>query len=168
MGTLTLRFILMHSLADISFKDRLKQVLRIVREWRNLMSLKRAGRGHDTGGIDTTEAGELCVRCPACPRPEVNLPQNWHEAGDDIKCVFVSPARIHTLTEIVRFIYTLVLAVDANFRLKRRAVSSAERDPALGNGLGYFVEDSSYAQHVLGHADQEDVSVRAPCSHTSI
>ena len=52
----------------------------------------------------------------------------------------------------------MFIAVDANFRLKRRAVSSNERDPALGSGWGYFVEDVGYRNHVLSYADQEDVS----------
>lgn len=51
-----------------------------------------------------------------------------------------------------------MVAIDANFRLKRRAVSSNDRDPALGSGWGYFVEDSPYLQHVLRYANQEDVS----------
>jgi hypothetical protein len=122
-------------------QDRLKQVLRMVREWRHLKALKRAGRGHEPGGPAATKLGELCARCPACPRPGVNLPDGWRDASDDIK-----------------FIYTLVVAIDANFRLKRRAVSSNERDPALGDGWGYFVEDKPYLDYVLKHADQEDVS----------
>lgn len=59
-----------------------------------------------------------------------------------------------------RYIYTLVLAIDANFRLKRRAVSSNERDPPLGSGLGYFVESKPYREHILTYADQEDVRSR--------
>lgn len=58
-----------------------------------------------------------------------------------------------------RFIYALTVAIDTNFRLKRRAVSSNERDPALGSGWGYFVEDAPYLQHVLRYANQDDVSV---------
>ena len=52
----------------------------------------------------------------------------------------------------------MLISIDANFRLKRRAVSSNERDPALGSGWGYFVEDPPYREHVLKHADQDDVS----------
>lgn len=50
-----------------------------------------------------------------------------------------------------------MVAVDANFRLKRRARSSSDRDPDLGSGWGYFVEDSSYREHVLKYADQHEV-----------
>ena len=54
--------------------------------------------------------------------------------------------------------YTLIIAIDANFRLKRRAVSNDARDPGLLSGQGYFVEDSEYRAHILQYADQEDVS----------
>ena len=59
---------------------------------------------------------------------------------------------------LYRCIYTTFVAIDANFRLKRRAVSSNERDPSLSLGWGYFVEGSRYREHVLHHADQDDVS----------
>ena len=58
---------------------------------------------------------------------------------------------------VFSYIYTLIVAIDANFRLKRRAVSSIERDPPLGSGWGYFVETRPYLDYVLSHADQEDV-----------
>ena len=45
------------------------------------MALKRAGRGHDSGGIDSTSKGELMVECPACPHPRQNLPDDWKNAG---------------------------------------------------------------------------------------
>jgi hypothetical protein len=45
------------------------------------MALKRAGRGHDSGGIDATSKGELMVECPACPHPGRNLPDGWENAG---------------------------------------------------------------------------------------
>jgi hypothetical protein len=51
------------------------------------MALKRAGRGHDPGGIDATSNGELTVECPACPHPGRNLPDGWEKAGP-LLCVF--------------------------------------------------------------------------------
>ena len=57
-----------------------------------------------------------------------------------------------------RFIYTLFIAIDANFRLKRRAVSNETRDPALGTGQGYFVHDERYRRYLLGMTDKKDVS----------
>ena len=49
--------------------------------WRNLMALKRGGRGHDPKGVDSTSCGELLVECPACPHPGRNLPDDWEKAG---------------------------------------------------------------------------------------
>ena len=49
--------------------------------WRNLMAFKRGGRGHDPKGVDSTSCGELMVKCPACPHPGRNLPDDWEKAG---------------------------------------------------------------------------------------
>ncbi|KAJ3535047.1 hypothetical protein NM688_g7034 [Phlebia brevispora] len=121
--------------------NRLKSFMRMVREWRHLKMLKRASRGHEAGGVAGTRTGELCMLCPACPQPGVNLPENWDDIPEDKK-----------------YIYNLFIAMDANFRLKCRAVSSNERDPALGSGWGYFVEDTAYCNMMLAYADQEEIS----------
>ncbi|KIO15332.1 hypothetical protein M407DRAFT_87168 [Tulasnella calospora MUT 4182] len=50
------------------------QFRHVVRQFRVLSMLMRAGRTN----TDTPLApGELCVQCPACPYPGVNLPENW-------------------------------------------------------------------------------------------
>jgi hypothetical protein len=51
----------------------------VVRMWRDLVALKRAGRAHDTSGIDGTQPGGLAMLCPACPCPGYNLPDNWRD-----------------------------------------------------------------------------------------
>ncbi|KAJ7250007.1 hypothetical protein C8J57DRAFT_1521603, partial [Mycena rebaudengoi] len=95
--------------------DRYHEFLRMAREWRHLQMLKRAGRLHDPEGILSTKPGECALLCPACPHPGKNLPNDWDKAGE---------AKI--------FLYALFLAMDANFRLKRKDVSSEEKDPGLG------------------------------------
>jgi hypothetical protein len=57
----------------------------MVREWRHIKMLKRAGRGHDPTGVGGTTAGELAVPCRACPIPGVNLPEGWEDAPDVLK-----------------------------------------------------------------------------------
>ncbi len=42
----------------------------------------------------------------------------------------------------------LYLAVDANFRLKRKRVSSDQVDPDLNHGCAYFVEEEGYKAHL--------------------
>ena len=51
----------------------------------------------------------------------------------------------------------LILALDACFRLKRRIVSSEKKDPGLGTGWGYFVEDEPYRNYLLTVTDQDEV-----------
>ena len=58
-------------------KDRLSQWMLMVREWRHIKMVKRAGRAHDPSGIDGTHAGGLSIPCRACPHPNVNLPHDW-------------------------------------------------------------------------------------------
>lgn len=52
----------------------------VMRWWRHLKMLKRAGRGHDPDGVDATQPGSLAVECPACPHDGRNLPENWQAA----------------------------------------------------------------------------------------
>ncbi|KIP01514.1 hypothetical protein PHLGIDRAFT_80473 [Phlebiopsis gigantea 11061_1 CR5-6] len=137
----TLQYITNNPGVDGMKFDRLKSFMRVAREWRHLKMLKRFGRGHESSGTKGTRPGELVLQCPACPRPGYNLPENWESVSNDMK-----------------FLYTMVIAIDANFRLKRRAVSSEERDPALGSGWGHFVENSQYHQHLLNHAQEDDMS----------
>ncbi|KAJ7751515.1 hypothetical protein DFH07DRAFT_774758 [Mycena maculata] len=112
-------------------KDRYHEFLRMTRQWRHIRMLKRAGGGHDPGGIANTKPGECALLCPACPQPGKNLPQNWAEAPEE-----------------QQFLYALFLAMDANFRLKRKDVSTEEKDPGLMNGGAFFCEVKAYMKHV--------------------
>ncbi|KAJ6453223.1 hypothetical protein C8R47DRAFT_951488, partial [Mycena vitilis] len=120
---------------------RYREFLRMVREYRHLLMLKRGGRGHAQSGVYGTTAGELAIRCPACPRPGINLPENWEDTPPQMK-----------------FLYTVFLALDACFRLKRRLVSSDLRDPGLGTGWAYFVEQDPYRQFLLTATNQKEMS----------
>ncbi|KAJ7185939.1 hypothetical protein C8R46DRAFT_1208043 [Mycena filopes] len=120
---------------------RYAEFLRMVRQWRHLQMLKWGGRGHAATGVNGTAPGELAVECPACPRPGVNLPEGWEDA----------PAED-------RFLYFLFIALDACFRLKRRMVSSELRDPGLGTGWSYFVEQEPYRQYLLTTTNQTEMS----------
>ena len=57
-------------------QDRYKELLRVSRQWRNLQMRKHAGFGHRQ---DPIGPGALAVRCPACPQPDVNLPEGWKD-----------------------------------------------------------------------------------------
>ena len=65
-------------------------------------------------------------------------------------------SRIHVLlciTSAFRFLYALFLALDANFRLKRKDVSSEEKDPGLGTGWAFYCEIAAYMAHLAKHWD---------------
>ncbi|KAG2144545.1 hypothetical protein DEU56DRAFT_883917 [Suillus clintonianus] len=130
-------------------KDRYSVFLRIMRQWRNLTSLKRSGRGHNPAGVDATQQGQLAVLCPACPQLGKNVPEDLaHVSSNE------------------RWLYSLFLAIDANFRLKRHLVSNDIKGPGLSPGWGYFVEEGQYKTYLRNHADvrQESMCV----SHNAI
>ncbi|KAJ7352108.1 hypothetical protein DFH08DRAFT_956919 [Mycena albidolilacea] len=121
--------------------DRYQVFIRICRQYRHLMMLKRGGRGHDPGGAEATASGELAVRCPTCPRPGINLPEGWDRASKED-----------------RFIYFMYFALDTCFRLKRGMVSSELKDPGLGTGWAYMLENMSYREYLLTVTDQKEMS----------
>lgn len=92
--------------------------MRIVRLWRHLKLLKRAGTGMLVGGIASAQRGSCAVECPACP--QVNT---------------IDP-------NLSDFLNTLFVMLDGNFRLKCKNRSLT--DPALGSGLASFVEEGEY------------------------
>ncbi|EAU89964.1 hypothetical protein CC1G_05880 [Coprinopsis cinerea okayama7 len=115
----------------LKIPDRYVPFLRMVHVWRHVRVLKRKGRGHDAGGSWGTAPAACAVLCPACPYPGINLPKGWERCRPE-----------------KRFIYQLFIALDANFRLKRQAVSSDENDPGLSHGYAYFVEERQFKHHL--------------------
>ncbi|KAJ7469422.1 hypothetical protein FB451DRAFT_1476206 [Mycena latifolia] len=59
------------------------------------------------------------------------------------------------------FLFALFLAMDANFRLRRKEVSSEEKDPGLGKGWSFFCEVKAYMKHVK--ANWKQVQERSHC-----
>ncbi|KAF7306305.1 CxC2 domain-containing protein [Mycena indigotica] len=121
--------------------DRYSVFMRISRQYRHLLLLKRMGRGHDTYGVMGTGSGELALRCPACPRPGVNLPEGWENAPPEDQCLYI-----------------MFIAIDACFRLKRRAISNELRDPGLGTGWAYMLEWQPYREYLSTVTDQQEMS----------
>ncbi|KAF7331973.1 CxC2 domain-containing protein [Mycena kentingensis (nom. inval.)] len=121
--------------------NRYKAFLRMARQFRHLLMLKRGGRGHHPSGTSDVPPGALAIRCPACPRPDVNLPSNWQEAAPEDQCLYI-----------------LYIAMDACFRLKRRLIGSDLRDPGLTTGWAYFVEWEPYRQFLKTITKQKEMS----------
>jgi hypothetical protein len=55
----------------------------MVREWRHLHGLKRAGCGHEGKELSTLEEGRLAMLCPCCPHPGINLPDGWEKEAPE-------------------------------------------------------------------------------------
>ncbi|EIW79112.1 hypothetical protein CONPUDRAFT_74627 [Coniophora puteana RWD-64-598 SS2] len=112
------------SVANKIPKSHYKVFLCILRQHGYIRLMKDAGH-------DTTGPGELAVACPACPHPNINLPEGWESADPSQK-----------------FLYCLFLAMDANFRLKNRNHGRLPSDIELFNGLAYFVKTGPYMDYV--------------------
>ena len=56
-----------------------------------------------------------------------------------------------------RWIYSLFLAIDVNFRLKLK--TRGIKDPELAAGLAYFVDVTKFQNHLKNHTHEEDVSL---------
>ncbi|KAJ6465540.1 hypothetical protein C8R47DRAFT_1235772 [Mycena vitilis] len=121
--------------------ERYKQFGRMARQWAFVKRARRSGRGHAPDGIDKTKLGECAVDCWACPHEGRNLPENWRD---------VDPK--------YQFLFMLLLAVDANFRLKNRMRTNEIEDPSLGPGWGYWVDERPYKEHIKKYVNEKDVS----------
>ncbi|KAJ7934588.1 hypothetical protein B0H13DRAFT_1855184 [Mycena leptocephala] len=121
--------------------DRYKSFGCMTRQYAFLKRMKRAGRGHDPMGVGNTKNGECAVMCWACPHDNINLPEGWRD---------VVPKW--------RFLYILLLAMDANFRLKSQLCVNEHADLPLGSGWGYLVEERPYKEHLKGYVAEKDVS----------
>ncbi|KAJ7432257.1 hypothetical protein B0H11DRAFT_1760772 [Mycena galericulata] len=124
-----------------SVPDRYKAFGRMSRQYAFLQRAKRAGRGQEDNGLATTKPGGMAVLCWTCPHDGKNLPDGWKNVD-----------------RRYRFLYMLLLALDANFRLKNRLRANEHQDPSLGSGMSYFVESSAYKEHLRNYVAEKDVS----------
>ncbi|KAG9014679.1 hypothetical protein FRB90_005207 [Tulasnella sp. 427] len=128
-----------------------EQLRAAVRQYRVLVMHLRAGRTDATGPM---APGELCVTCPACPQPGVNLPSSWES---DPLC---------------QLRYSRFLSGDGNFKLQRLAKrKSSKNDPTfyqslLRNGAFWAPKDEfhSYINNTTPAADEPGGRQRNSCN----
>ncbi|OJT14077.1 hypothetical protein TRAPUB_9373 [Trametes pubescens] len=126
-----------------------KALSHVIRLWRHLVSLKRSGRAHDPEGVDKTKDGGLAVECPACPHPGKNIPDDWLKAPPHI-----------------RWMYTLFLMMDANFRA--RCKDRGFDDIQLASGWSYYVEETRYQQHLDARSGDRQDENTCSVEHSAI
>lgn len=117
--------------------------------------IMRGGGAHIPGGTAAIKQGSLAVECPACPQPGRNMPHDLNEIPEEDRYVIVYETRQRSHLIMLRWLFALFIAVDANFRLKLKA--RGIRDPEIGSGWTYFVEQLEYEKHVRKHWDEKDV-----------
>ncbi|KZP16150.1 hypothetical protein FIBSPDRAFT_895199 [Athelia psychrophila] len=123
------------------YKDRYEQILPVMRIWCHIKMVKRAGRGHDPQGVVNTKMGQCAVECPACPSPRWNLPQGWKNA----------PAH-------KRWLYQLIITIDANYRLKLKE-KGLVADKPLGDGWSHFVQTAPYRAYIKLYGDYVEPNI---------
>ena len=129
---------------------------RCVRQWRHLKDIKRGMGGHALA-VDDLGDGALAIECPACPHPGRNLPPEWENKPSDKAYTLLSFLCSAFNNVHYRWLYSLFVAIDANFKLKLK--SRGIKDPELGSGLAYFVNAEKFKAHLKAHVDEDEVSV---------
>ncbi len=68
------------------------------------------------------------------------------------------------LLSVFRYLYQLALAIDANFRLKRK--ERGIQDKSLSNGLAYVVQSDTYQNFLKAVPDYNEVPMQSIfCNH---
>jgi hypothetical protein len=67
------------------------------------------------------------------------------------------------LNKEISYIYKLILAIDANFKMKNRIRVNERYDPSLGPGWGAFVEPTGYRSHLKKYIAEKDVGWKTRC-----
>lgn len=124
--------------------------------------LKRSGCGHTVDGVIDCKPGDCAVLCPACPYPGINMPEDVKEipiADRYVNVIFP----LLTLTDIFRWLFAVFIAIDANFRLRRKDVSNVDVDPSLNRGRAFVVERGEFRKHLEEFGSQKDE--KSTCSN---
>ena len=62
--------------------SRYPQLMRMLLQWRHLKMMKRGGRvTAEENGIRMTTEGQIAVKCPSCPWPDINLLSGWQNVS---------------------------------------------------------------------------------------
>lgn len=120
--------------------DRYRELIRANRQWRNLKLQKWAGCGH---GVTGNGPGAQALFCSTCPRPGINIPNNWKE-------------------DPIQGPYMRVLVLDGNFTASHRKQDHAKPESKLTDGELFLVNEGKYQEH-LARA-KEDKPIPSKCN----
>ena len=93
--------------------------------------LKQSGWCHDPKGAKATSQGELAIECPTCPHPNQNLLGNWNAESSQQYVLYYKQLYESIIDAYYRYLYTLFLGVDGNFKLqlKKQGITDPELAP---------------------------------------
>ncbi|KAG1784794.1 uncharacterized protein HD556DRAFT_1250836, partial [Suillus plorans] len=126
--------------------NRYRELMRVSRLWRDLMSRKWFGFAHNDE--QKPDKGDLAWFCPACPQPGINLPPDWQARYErqPESCWLVSQRYV----------------VDGNFTAQHMVMRKPQLDISLSDGLGYMVKDQEYQTHLSSAVESKE---RSSCSN---
>jgi hypothetical protein len=143
--------------------NRYQVFIRIMREYRHLKMLKRGGRGHDPDGAAATKPGELAVLCPTCPRPGVNLPDDWEKASKEQRCVTIQNFWENWISYSIQIHLRFVSGDRCVFPDETRSRLQRTQGSRAGDSMSYMVEDGPYRNYLLTVTEQKEVRGFAEC-----
>jgi hypothetical protein len=117
------------------------ELRRMSRLWRWMKKLKWAGFGHKVRDVQEPAAGELANFCPACPQPEINLPEKWEDDSE-------------------RWVYRRFFVADGNFKADHVRRQSLTPDTWLSPGGGMMSKDAEYKDFLKTASEMATVSGR--------
>ncbi|KAJ7118301.1 hypothetical protein C8R44DRAFT_878911 [Mycena epipterygia] len=100
------------------------------------------------GGDREYGAGRLRAAVPCMPPAGQEPASRLEGCAGGMTVSFLPTYSSRRILICPRFLYALFLAMDANFRLKRKDVSTEEKDPGLGDGWAFFGNVQKYMEHV--------------------
>ena len=119
-------------------------------------------KADQTGGwLSHQDGSELCPDgrvCAGMSSVSPSKPQPSPELASGSREQTVCPVLTtsHATTEtFLSWLYSYFLAVDGNFRLKLK--NRGIKDPELGSGWSYFVENKEYIRHISENTTETEV-----------
>ncbi|KIO19228.1 hypothetical protein M407DRAFT_31119 [Tulasnella calospora MUT 4182] len=117
---------------------------RMMRQWRTLRVVKRSGH-FDMSQIPQ---GGLVLRCPSCPRPGVNLPDDW------------------VSDPMAKLLYASMMAVDGNFHLSRNNKGQGSQyDKPFTRDWGFWAVQDEFDGYQAAIRGQKVLESEVPKCH---
>ena len=88
---------------------------------------------------DTPGPADLALFCPACPQPQINLPEGWQRDPQ-------------------QWLYWRSFVVDGNFVAVHQMQPRSVDDVWIKNGQGYMTERLRYQEHIENTVECREVS----------